>query len=80
MLNITKILTIGAATSAKHYFFDLLPPNQYTSTDVCDPMERHYCSAVVDPNDPCKWKIATLDMTLAMIKDSIISKEKLINA
>ena len=83
VLNITKILTIGAATAGKtctkHYIFDKPPPGQYTSTDVFESMERHYAyySAVVDPQDPCEWKIATLDRTLAMIKNSIISKESL---
>ena len=83
VLNITKILTTGAATAGKtctkHYIFGIPPPRQYTSTDVCDPMERHYAysSAVVDHRDPCEWKEATLDSTLAMIKNTIIiGKEK----
>jgi hypothetical protein len=82
VLKITKILTTGAATAGKtctkHYIFDKPPPDQYTSTDVFVPEERHYAyhSAVVDPQDPCEWNIATLGNTLAMIKKSIISKEK----
>ena len=82
VLNITKVLTTGAATAGKtctiHYIFDKPQPDQYTSTDIFESMERHYAyySAVVDPQDPCEWKIATLYKTLAMIKNFIISKKK----
>jgi hypothetical protein len=70
----------GAATAdktcTKHYIFGLPPPDQYTSTDVFEPMERHnaYTSAIVDPQDPCEWKKATLGTTLAMIKSNISKK------
>jgi hypothetical protein len=80
-LNITKVLTTGAATTGKtctkHYIFGLPPPDQYTSTDVFESMERHYAyySAIVDPQDPCEWKIATLDTILAMIKSNISKKK-----
>ena len=82
MLRITKVLTTGAATAGKtctkHYVFDKPPPKQYTSTDVFESMERHYAyyTAVVDPDDPCEWKIATLVDTLAMIKNYIRSDNK----
>ena len=72
----------GAATAGKtctkHYIFDIPPPDQYTSTDVFESMERHYAyyTATVDPNDPCKWMIATLDTTLAMIKSCVSSKRE----
>jgi hypothetical protein len=78
VLNVTKVLTTGAATAGKtctkHYIFGLPKPDQYTSTDVCDPMERRYAydSATVDSQDPpCIWNISTLSTTLEMIKNSI---------
>ena len=76
MLHITKVLTTGAATAGKtctkHYIFDKPPPKQYTSTDVFDPMYRHYTFYSTDA-DSCEWKKATLDDTLAMIKNHISS-------
>jgi hypothetical protein len=78
-LNVTKVLTTGAATAGKtctkHYIFGLPPPGQYTSTDACDPMERrYYDSATVDPESSCTWNISTLSTTLDMIKNSIDPK------
>ena len=85
MLHITKVLTTGAATAGKtctkHYIFDKPPPGQYTSTDLFESMGRHYAyySAVVDPNDPCEWKIATLVDTLSLVKNYIRSDNQDIN-
>ena len=82
VLNITKILTTGAATAGKtctkHYIFDMPPPKQYNSTDAYEPMERHYAydSAVADLHNHCRWNVATLGTTFDMIKKCLHLKGK----